>query len=110
VSDARTLGLAAYNGMVRRVSEAQQHILLHEALIARFGQHAIPANAMLHGHDTLTTGISRCHAVIATYEKTIDRLTPLILELEAVLARERQADMEAFADFIRSRRPEGAAS
>ena len=101
--DARRLAVAAHTRLIERLAEAQQRIIQHEQLIDRFGDHALPVSDMFRGQDALSTGQVTCQKVIDSSYKAIKELTPTILELEDLMSQANHQDMEAFAEFIRSR-------
>lgn len=97
------LARQAYFAMLDKVSEAQQRIVLHEALVARFGTDALPADAMLRSIGALGDAPERIARIVERSKKTIDELTPAIRELERLFTQANDADMESLVEFFSRR-------
>lgn len=84
------------------VFEAQIRIVQTRALIATFGDNALPANFLIrHMNNALTIAFETNERQIATDLKAIDEKLAVIRDLEAMFALEEQARMEAFAEWAR---------
>lgn len=92
-----------YHDMARELSKLQQEIILHDALIDRFGAKAMPTHDLMrNSRDMITKGTTATMNRIRQHsEERIAELVETMAMFEAVFADQEAADFEAFADYIR---------
>ncbi len=98
------LARIAYFALLDRVAQAQQKIIETEALIARFGDIALPPEAALRSIGALERSPHNLQRRIELNQDRINESLPTIKFLERVFAEQTDRDLQALAEYFRKAR------
>lgn len=93
--------------LVNDTAALQRKIVLTEALRARFGADALPVEDLLRSHNrALADAPERTARSIERAEERIKDNLEAVRHLEAMFEERSDADIEAFAEYMRKKRSE----
>jgi hypothetical protein len=98
------LARIAYFALLQRVADAQAKIIEIEALIARFGDDALPSESALRSIGALSRASDSMRTRLRSNQDRIEEALPTIRFLERVFAEQSERDLEALATYFRSQR------